>query len=289
MMLGTKRYAPWTQDRFMVFLVMAAGLHLLLFFGVSFGISLKPIPHLADTLDVVLVQWRSESEPEQADYLAQASQQGGGETSEKSRPSEPVSGELPTPQDGMDQQQSIQQLPSPAPEVREIVAAETDSATALQPTSVEQPDTITPDAATLMHQSMDMASLRPEQDRRRQWKSRLPKREFISANTKEYEFASYMSAWVSKVERIGNMNYPSELRQKKLHGDLVLTVGIQKNGTVESIDVMRSSGIQEIDRAAIHIVQLAAPYSPLPDNITDRVDVLHITRTWRFESSFGVE
>lgn len=289
MMLGTKRYAPWTQDRFMVFLVMAAGLHLLLFFGVSFGISLKPIPHLADTLDVVLVQWRSESEPEQADYLAQASQQGGGETSEKSRPSEPVSGELPTPQDGMDQQQSIQQLPSPAPEVREIVATETDSATAQQPTSVEQPDTITPDAATLMHQSMDMSSLQPEQDRRRQWKSRLPKREFISANTKEYEFASYMSAWVSKVERIGNMNYPSELRQKKLHGDLVLTVGIQKNGTVESIDVMRSSGIQEIDRAAIHIVQLAAPYSPLPDNITDRVDVLHITRTWRFESSFGVE
>ena len=98
-----------------------------------------------------------------------------------------------------------------------------------------------------------------------------------------------MSAWVSKVERVGNLNYPSDLRRKKLHGDLVLMVGIQQNGTVESIDVMRSSGISEIDQAAIKIVRLAAPYSPLPDNITDRVDILHITRTWRFETGFGVE
>lgn len=273
----------------MVFLVMATGLHLLLLFGISFGISLKPIPHLADTLDVVLVQWRSESEPEKADYLAQASQQGGGETEEKSRPSEPVSGELPIPQDGEDAQNSVEQLPVPAADIREIVAVETDSEAALQPTTVEQPETEKPDAAQLMQQSMDMASLQPEQNLQRQWQSRLPKREFISANTKEYEFASYMSNWVSKVERVGNMNYPSELRRKKLHGDLVLTVGIQKNGTVESIDVMRSSGNQEIDRAAINIVQLAAPYAPLPDNITDRVDILHITRTWRFEAGFGVE
>jgi protein TonB len=98
-----------------------------------------------------------------------------------------------------------------------------------------------------------------------------------------------MSTWVSKVERVGNMNYPSELRRRKLHGDLILMVGIAKNGTVESIDVMRSSGVSEIDQAAIRIVQLAAPYSPLPHNITDRVDILHITRTWRFESGFDVK
>jgi protein TonB len=134
-----------------------------------------------------------------------------------------------------------------------------------------------------------MASLQPEINRQRQWKSKLPRREFISANTKEYEFASYMSAWVSKVERVGNLNYPRELRQKKLHGDLILTVGIHQNGTVESIDVQRSSGVREIDLAAINIVQMAAPYSPLPGNITDRVDILHITRTWRFETSFGAD
>ena len=94
---------------------------------------------------------------------------------------------------------------------------------------------------------------------------------------------------MAKVERVGNLNYPSELRRKKLHGDLVLTVGINQNGSVESIDVMRSSGIREIDQAAIAIVQMAAPFAPLPENITQHVDILHITRTWRFETAFGVE
>ena len=97
-----------------------------------------------------------------------------------------------------------------------------------------------------------------------------------------------MSSWVSKVERVGNLNYPTELRRKKLHGDLVLTVGIHQNGSIESIAVKRSSGIDEIDQAAVRIVRLGAPYAPLPDNIADRVDVLHITRTWRFESAVGL-
>ncbi len=289
MMPNSDRYASWTEDRFMVFLVVAIALHMLLFFGVNFGFNVNPVPRLADTLDVVLVQWRSESEPEEADYLAQASQKGGGETTETSRPAQPVSGELPTPLDGSDAQEAVAQTPSPQLEVREIITVDTDDQARLQQTTVEQLETEQPNASQLMQQSMDMASMQPEVSRRSQWKSTLPKREFISANTKEYEFASYMSTWVSKVERVGNLNYPSELRRQKLHGDLILTVGIQQNGTIESIDVMRSSGIREIDRAAINIVQLASPYAPLPDNITDRVDILHITRTWRFEAAFGVE
>jgi periplasmic protein TonB len=282
---GTRR---WTQDTFMVCLVLAIGLHAAVLFGISFGVSLKPMPRLADTLDVVLVQWRSEDEPEQADYLAQAAQRGGGETEEKQRPADERSGIVPSAQQGQDALQSVQQEPERTMELREIVTVEAEAESALEQTSVEQPEAERPDATRLMSQSMDMASLRPEMNRQRQWQSKIPRREFISANTRKYEFASYMSAWVSKVERVGNLNYPAELRRRKLHGDLVLTVGIHKNGTVESIEVKRSSGLQEIDRAAIDIVRMAAPYSPLPDNIADHVDVLHITRTWRFESSFAV-
>jgi len=280
--------ANWVHDPFMVCLVLALGIHAAILFGVTFGISLKPLPRLADTLDVVLVQWQSEEEPEEADYLAQASQKGGGETTEQSRPADLLSGQLPTAEEGPDTQQSIQQEPEPAVEVREIVAVDA-SSEALQKTEVEQPEPEQPTAEQLMRQSMNMASLKPETSVRREWQSKLPRRQFISANTREYEFASYMSAWVSKVERVGNLNYPSELRRKKLHGDLVLTVGIRQNGTVESVDIMRSSGVSEIDQAAVHIVRMAAPYAPLPDNITEHVDVLHITRTWRFETAFGVE
>jgi len=278
----------WTDDPFMVFLVLAVAVHAAVLFGVTFGFPLKPLPRLADTLDVVLVQWRSEEEPEQPDYLAQAAQQGGGELTEPTRPSDPVSGPLPVETAGEDLQQSVQQDPEQAVDLREVVAVESRLEDAVEPTAVEQPEPEFPDARQLMSQSLDMARLQPETHRKREWQSKIPRREFISANTRRYEFASYMSAWVAKVERVGNLNYPTELRNRKLHGDLILTVGIHQDGSVESIDVMRSSGIPEIDRAAIQIVRLAAPYAPLPDNITEHVDILHITRTWRFESAFAV-
>ncbi len=273
----------------MLFLVLATALHALVFLGVSFGVTLKPSPRLADSLDIVLVKWRSENAPEVADFLAQASQQGGGEATEKLPPLQAVSGEVPTLEPGQDAWQSSLVLPVPAQETREIVALKAETAQVPEQTRIEQPDTERPSAARLMRQSMEMASLQPALSRQMQWKSKLPRRKFISANTQEYKFASYMRAWVSKVERVGNMNYPSELRRKKLHGDLVLTVGIRKNGTVESIDIMRSSGIREVDQAAVRIVKMCAPYSPLPNNISEQVDILHITRTWRFETNFGVE
>jgi len=273
----------------MVCLVAATGLHAAILLGIRFGAEWNPAPRLADTLDIVLVKWRSQEDPEEADFLAQASQQGGGESTEKSRPSRPVSGELPLTEQGQDLLQSSPAAPIPEKPERETITIESQQAQPSEVTEIEQPETETPSAARLMHQSMDMASLQPELGRQRQWQSKLPRRKRISANTKEYEFASYMSAWVSKVERVGNLNYPSELRQKKLHGDLVLSVGIRQNGSVESIEVMRSSGIPEIDDAARNIVQMAGPYAPLPDNIKEHVDILHIVRTWRFESKFGAD
>ena len=65
-----------------------------------------------------------------------------------------------------------------------------------------------------------------------------------------------------------------------------MTVGINQDGSVESIDIQRSSGLPQLDLAATRIVHLAAPYSPLPEYIRNSVDVLHITRTWQFSRDF---
>jgi protein TonB len=131
----------------MMFLVLAIAVHMLLFFGINFGVSLNPAPRLADTLEVVLVNWRSEEEPDKADYLAQASQQGGGETAERLRPSAPVSGILPTLQDGQDSQQLVDQIPAPQVDAREIVSVETENETILRQTTIEQQETEHPNAS----------------------------------------------------------------------------------------------------------------------------------------------
>jgi len=95
-----------------------------------------------------------------------------------------------------------------------------------------------------------------------------------------------MQAWVAKVERVGNLNYPDEIRRLKLVGELIMTVAIRQDGSVESIDIHKSSGKSQLDQAAVRIVSLAAPYSPLPQDISKNIDVLHITRTWVFSHDF---
>ena len=266
---------------------MALGMHAVILLGVGFVLDFKPLTHPLETLDIVLVNWRSETPPEDADFLAQASQQGGGESTEASRPSQEYTGASPGPAEGEDPMDQQEQASEVADAARQQLLVETnDSEFTQQITAIAQPDPLIPSAATLMQESMTMAKLQPGIQRNRESQSKLPRRKWISANTKEYEYAAYNQAWVAKVERVGNINYPEEVRRKKLIGDLLMTVGINQDGSVESIDVRRSSGTPELDQAAIRIVRLAAPYSPLPEQIRTNVDVLHITRTWRFSRDF---
>jgi len=276
-----------SNDRFAVSILMALALHAVVLLGVGFVLDYKPLTHPLETLDVVLVNWRSESTPEDADFLAQASQQGGGESTEVARPSQENAGASPGLTEGtnlLDQREQVSSVKDAARE--QLLVEKDDTDFAQQITSIEQPDPPTPSAATLMQESMTMAKLQPGIQRDQESQSKLPRRKWISANTREYEFAAYMQAWVAKVERVGNLNYPEEVRRLKLVGDLVMTVGINLDGSVESIDIRRSSGLPQLDQAAKRIVRLAGPYSPLPEHINASVDVLHITRTWRFSRDF---
>jgi len=143
----------------------------------------------------------------------------------------------------------------------------------------------TPSAIALMTNSFKIASLSAEIRRKLQAKAERPKRKFISASTKEYKYAAYMEAWRSKVERVGNLNYPDEARKQKISGSLILDVALNKDGSINQITVRRSSGHKILDDAAIRIVELASPYSPFPVKIREETDILHITRTWQFLNS----
>jgi protein TonB len=109
-----------------------------------------------------------------------------------------------------------------------------------------------------------------------------PKRKFIGGRTKEYRYALYVESWRQKVERVGNLNYPEAAKNLKLYGQLQLTVSIKADGSVESIEINRSSGHKVLDEAAKHIVELGAPYATFPDDVRNEVDILSITRTWTF-------
>lgn len=142
-----------------------------------------------------------------------------------------------------------------------------------------------PTAAQLLTRSFALASLNAELQQRLDSKAKRPRRKYISANTKEYRYAAYMEAWRAKVERIGNINYPEQARQRDLSGSLLLDVALKPDGSVQEITVRRSSGHKLLDDAAVRIVELAAPFAPFPPDIRREVDVLHVTRTWKFLNS----
>lgn len=108
------------------------------------------------------------------------------------------------------------------------------------------------------------------------------RRKSVSASTREFRYATYLSAWARKVERIGNLNYPQAAKEQHLYGSLILHVAVRSDGSVERIRVVRSSGYDLLDEAAIQIVELGAPYSPFPPDIAAETDVLDIVRTWQF-------
>ena len=109
----------------------------------------------------------------------------------------------------------------------------------------------------------------------------------VDANTKDFRYASYLDAWQRKVERIGNLNYPQEARERNLYGSLVVQVSVRADGSLAGVQVLRSSGEPLLDQAAMGIVRLAAPFAPLPDTIRAETDVLDITRGWQFKRGAG--
>lgn len=269
-------------DRLGATLVFSLIAHGVLALGIGFTVE-NPAP-LRPTLDVILTQTESRERPDQPDFLAQASQQGGGDSETPERPREPSASPVPKPSPGIAPIPVTAGAPRPEPRRQETVVTTTaDEAMPAPDTSrVDTPDTPLPTSRHLIEQSLEMARLAAEIERDSENYARRPRRKFIAANTAEYEFASYMRAWVARVERIGNLNYPDEARRRNLQGQLLMTVAIRRDGSVERIDIIRSSGYPVLDEAALRIVRLGEPYPPLPET-SDRIDILHITRTWEFE------
>lgn len=131
----------------------------------------------------------------------------------------------------------------------------------------------------------ERARLNAEIDRTWQEYQKRPRRGFLNARTQEYKYAVYLEAFRAKVERIGNLNYPAEAKRRNIRGSLQLGVILAPDGSVKTIELIRSSGHKVLDDAAKRIVELSSPFQAFPDDIRADMDEMHITRTWRFNDT----
>jgi len=242
------------------------------------------------SLDVILVDWAAEQAPDEADFLAQANQVGGGPNDEARRPEAPPAAPPPgAPQETPAEAPPARPAPSREPSPTEVLARPTEAPAPDRTEHRDEPQQSLPATAELLAQARTALRSSPDRLVTETALPKRPRRKFVTANTREHLYASYMRNWVAKVERVGNMNYPEVARQRNLEGSLVLSVDVLVDGSIERVQVLRSSGYELLDEAAVRIVRLAAPYAALPPDIRKETDILTITRTWQFSARGGLQ
>jgi periplasmic protein TonB len=273
--------------RMQVSFVLSVLIHIVIIFGVTFTMpDLSKLKRLDQPLEVTLVNSKTPERPVKADALAQTNLDGGGNTDEKARAASPLpvpAEHKPVPEVTMTQKR-VEKLEREAKrlmtQAKKAPAAVPPPQPEPQPRAVE-PE-VAPNAADIMARSLEIARLEARISKRWNAYQQRPRRRFVGARTQEFRFARYIEDWRLKIERIGELNYPQAAREQKIYGSLVATVSIRADGSLESVDINRSSGQKVLDRAAIRIVHLGAPYAPFPPDIAKDTDILSITRTWLF-------
>lgn len=234
-------------------------------------------------MDIVLVNAKSARKPTDAQALAQANLDGGGNTDENRRAKTPLP---PTHQqtegDAVQQmQRRVQELESAqqklltqAKSLRNIAAAKTAS---------EQPSPVpSVSGLDLAESARAMARLEGEISKTADEYSKRPRKKFVGARTEEYGLAAYLDGWKQKIERIGTLNYPSEARGK-LYGAVVIFVELRaEDGSLYSAEISRSSGHKVLDQAALRILRMSAPFGAIPQQALGGATVLSFARTWYF-------
>lgn len=269
------------RDRLSFTLFLAAALHAALILGVGFSTNVN-LP-TSPTIEITLAQFNDPDEPEDAEFAAQANQQGSGTEAELMEMTTDQEADF---QDNVFAQVAAESLPRQEAQLlekRELLTSLTnpqDSA----PTEDEMPLDPVETSLTQNYDALarEIASLEARIAQERQALAKAPRvKRLTSVSTKTADEAAYLNMWRQKVERIGNANYPSG----DLHGDLRMLVVINWDGELTDLKLLESSGNRNLDEAAMRIVRIAAPFQDFPVEMRKKYDQLEIIRTWKFSRS----
>lgn len=278
-------------DRLGLALFTSILVHMVVILGVSFSAPRVRLPG-SESLEITLVQTRTDKAPTNPQFLAQSNQDGGGTSDSRDIARSPL------PVQEMSDQNSRMPLAQPEPQRRvnslnDLIALLTGeqarrAVATREPQPSKKEERVTPERMGLPERNTreaERARLNAEINRNFQEYQQMPRHKYLNARTQEYKYAAYMDAWRAKVERVGNLNYPEQAKRQGIAGSLVLDVAIRPDGSLQDVQVLRSSGQRVLDDAARRIVTLAAPYAPLPPDMRADIDILHITRTWKFQET----
>jgi len=275
------------SDRLGFALFFAAILHAILILGLGFGLPFASNFNTASMLEVTMVLTKTHQEPTDAKHIASENQLASGSTDQENQPSAPFTGTSFNDSSGIAQTHSSASTAaaSEASEQHEQLIVQNESKTnVFVNEATETPETPTFDRQEkLTEQQLEIAKLVAELRQEESDYAKRPRVNYIDTlSAKTATEATYVRQWVEKVERIGNLNYPDEVRNSRLSGTLILSILLNHDGKVELMEIQSSSGSSLLDESAKKIVDWASPFQPFPEEMRENYDKLMITRTWLF-------
>ncbi len=275
------------RDRLLAYAIAGSVLIHLVILTLHFRpFDLKSLADKGPPLEVALVNAKTLAKPSKADILAQANLDGGGNTDADRRAKTP----LPVlPKNSPDSAVAVatQKVEALEKQTKEMLTQlkSAPAVASIQKPSEAPEKTDLPSANELMQRTLEAMRLEAQIARDMDQYQKRPKRRFIGARAEEYRFARYVEDWRLKIERVGNLNYPEVARQQRLYGSMLITVSIRSDGTLENVEINRTSGNRLLDAAAVKIVEMSGPFAAFPPDIKRDTDILYITRTWTFTKS----
>jgi periplasmic protein TonB len=273
------------NDSLLIALFIAVIVHIVLVLGMNFTTPQQE--KINRSIDITLVNTPTKKAPKKANYLAPENQLGAGELPKKPKP---PAQKLPSQGNGQVKQikkiAPEESTPKAAPKIITQPKAEKKVVTAAKAAVDSQPEKRPQLTAESLQQQIAELGTEIRQSQPSAEQTRIKFVDAVSAH--KYVAAQYMKDWESKVERTGNLNYPEAAAKKNFSGTLTMDVGIKADGSIYSIRISRSSGNPALDEAAKRIVRMSAPFAPLPLDIRKELDVLVITRVWKFSDESGL-
>jgi protein TonB len=238
------------------------------------------------TMEVVLVNARSDTPLKRAQAIAQVDLAGGGLASGQQRASSPLppsaSQESGTDMAAMQRQieaLKLQQMRLLNQLKQELSALSTDP-------SGESADAPERQARQERQQQLarQLAKIEPQLEKTQAG----PRKRFIGPATRQAVYALYYDKMRRTIETRGTLNFP-QVGGQKLYGQLTMVITVDARGRLLQTEVAQSSGQPLLDQRAVAIVRSAAPFDVFSANMLRQADQMVVVTRFQFSKEGGLD
>ena len=266
--------------------VIALLVHIVIIFGISFSVGQDPASMVQDVAKALTENIQPN---EDAQYIANASQEGGGTVEQQIRQESaqisPLSSEqINETQDVINLERKVRQQRYQESYLRTTLSWREATNESDNESKQEQND-IQAQEERLRKQ---IATLEAQLSQRQQAYATKSKIVTVDSNsTTRGAAADYIETFREHVEGVGNLHYPVQARNQGITGEVRLMVIISNDGTIKAIRLLESAWSTMLDGAGKQSVRQAAPFGKFTKDMDDIVE-LRLIRTYRYSDTVDV-